>query len=98
MWYSLGIHRRDCLSKQGGNYNPLFKASSETLFRIAADPKHLGARIGITSVLHTWGSAMTHPPHVHMIVPGKPSFFLPVRRIGSFTAGPCRCRQDRPSP
>ena len=37
---------------------------------IAADPKHLGARIGITSVLHTWGSALTHHPHVHMIVPG----------------------------
>jgi hypothetical protein len=51
-------------------YNLLFKASSETLLRIAADPKHLGARIGITSVLHTWGSAMTHHPHVHMIVPG----------------------------
>ena len=57
-----------------------------------ADPKHLGARIGITSVLHTWGSAMTHHPHVHMIVPGggisldgtrwmpcRPGFFLPVR-------------------
>jgi hypothetical protein len=51
-------------------YNLLFKASSETLLRIAADPKHPGARIGITSVLHTWGSAMTHHPHVHMIVPG----------------------------
>src|SRR5688500_1478844 len=51
-------------------YNLLFKASSETLLRIAADPKHLGARIAITSVLHTWGSAMTHHPHVHMIVPG----------------------------
>jgi putative transposase len=56
-----------------------------------ADPKHLGAKIAITSVLHTWGSAMTHHPHVHMIVPGgglspdgerwiaaRPSFFLPV--------------------
>jgi hypothetical protein len=73
-------------------YNLLFKASSETLLRIAADPKHLGARIAITSVLHTWGSAMTHHPHVHMIVPGggiapdgkrwiacRPRFFLPVR-------------------
>src|ERR1700730_2158254 len=61
------------------------------MLRIAADPKHLGARIGITSVSHTWGSAMTHHPHVHMIVPGgglsmdgrrwisrKPDFFLPV--------------------
>ena len=73
-------------------YDLLFKASSETMLRIAADPKHLGARIGITAVLHTWGSAMTHHPHVHMIVPGgglsfdrsrwiaaKPRFFLPVR-------------------
>jgi hypothetical protein len=73
-------------------YDLLFKASSETLLTIAADPKHLGARIGVTAVLHTWGSAMTHHPHVHMIVPGggialdgsrwvagKPSFFLPVR-------------------
>jgi hypothetical protein len=73
-------------------YDHLFKASAETLITIAADPKHLGARIGITSVLHTWGSAMTHHPHVHMIVPGggisldgdrwvscRPGFFLPVR-------------------
>ncbi len=73
-------------------YNLLFKASSEAMLTIAADKRHLGARIGITSVLHTWGSAMTHHPHVHMIVPGgglsldgerwissKPGFFLPVR-------------------
>jgi hypothetical protein len=73
-------------------YDLLFNASRETMLRIAADPKHLGARIGITAVLHTWGSAMTHHPHVHMIVPGggvsldgsrwipcKPDFFLPVR-------------------
>lgn len=72
-------------------YDLLFKAASEAMLTIAADPKHLGARIGITAVLHTWGSAMTHHPHVHMIVPGggvsldgtrwistKPSFFLPV--------------------
>jgi hypothetical protein len=72
-------------------YDLLFKASSETLLTIAADPKHLGANIGITAVLHTWGSAMTHHPHVHMIVPGgglsadgqhwiaaRPTFFLPV--------------------
>jgi hypothetical protein len=72
-------------------YDILFKASAETMLTIAADPKHLGARIAITSVLHTWGSAMTHHPHVHMIVPGgglspdgerwiaaKPNFFLPV--------------------
>ena len=73
-------------------YDLLFKASAETLIAIAADPKHLGARIGVTSVLHTWGSALTHHPHVHMIVPGggisldgeswvacRPGFFLPVR-------------------
>ena len=73
-------------------YDILFKASAETLLTIAADPKHLGARIGITAVLHTWGSALTHHPHVHMIVPGggisldgerwivcRPGFFLPVR-------------------
>jgi len=73
-------------------YNLLFRAASEAMLTIAADPKHLGARIGITAVLHTWGSAMTHHPHVHMIVPGgglaedgsrwlpcRPSFFLPVR-------------------
>jgi Putative transposase/Transposase zinc-binding domain len=73
-------------------YDILFKASAETLITIAADPKHLGARIGVLSVLHTWGSALTHHPHVHMIVPGggisldgerwiacRPGFFLPVR-------------------
>jgi Putative transposase len=73
-------------------YDLLFKASAETLTTIAADPKHLGARVGLTSVLHSWGSAMTHHPHVHMIVPGggisldgerwvacRPGFFLPVR-------------------
>jgi hypothetical protein len=46
------------------------KAAAETTLAIAADPKRLGARIGITAVLHTWGSALTHHPHVHMIVPG----------------------------
>ena len=73
-------------------YRLLFQAASETLLTIAADPKHLGARIGITAVLHTWGSALTHHPHVHCIVPGggmsldgerwvscRPGFFLPVR-------------------
>ena len=73
-------------------YDLLFKAAAETLITIAADPKHLGARIGVLSVLHTWGSALTHHPHIHMIVPGggfsldgsswvscRPSFFLPVR-------------------
>ena len=51
-------------------YDLLFKASAETMLTIAGDPKHLGARIGITSVLHTWGSTLTHHPHVHMIVLG----------------------------
>ncbi len=73
-------------------YGLLFQAAAETLRTIAADPKHLGARIGVTLVLHTWGSAMTHHPHVHGIVPGgglsldgqrwvacQPGFFLPVR-------------------
>ena len=66
-----------------------------TMTTIAADPKHLGARIGITAVLHTWGSAMTHHPHIHMIVPGgglspdgsrwvssRRAFLLPVRVLG----------------
>jgi hypothetical protein len=51
-------------------YDLLFQAASETMATIAADPRHLGVRIGITAVLHTWGSAMTHHPHIHMIVPG----------------------------
>jgi hypothetical protein len=51
-------------------YSILFKATAETLLTIAADPKHLGARIGLTAVLHTWGSALTHHPHIHCIVPG----------------------------
>jgi len=73
-------------------YGLLFKASAQTLLTIAADPKHLGAKIGMTSVLHTWGSAMTHHPHVHVIVPGgglspdgknwigcRSGFFLPAK-------------------
>src|SRR5438309_7413998 len=51
-------------------YGLLFRAASETLLTIAVDPRHLGARIGATAVLHSWGSAMTHHLHVHMIVPG----------------------------
>src|SRR5207302_5628363 len=51
-------------------YDLLMKAAAETTLTIAADSSHLGARIGITAVLHTWGSALTHHPHVHMIVPG----------------------------
>jgi Putative transposase/Transposase zinc-binding domain len=73
-------------------YGLLFDLAAQTLRTIAADPKHLGARIGLTLVLHTWGSALTHHPHVHGIVPGgglaldadrwvpcRPGFFLPVR-------------------
>jgi Putative transposase len=63
----------------------LFKASSETVLTIAADPKHLGACIGILSVLHTWGSAMTHHPHVHMIVPGG-GFSLRWQELGLLPA------------
>ena len=51
-------------------YDLLMKSAAETTLTIAADKKHLGAKIGITAVLHTWGSALTHHPHVHMIVPG----------------------------
>ena len=73
-------------------YGLLFRASAETVMTIAADPKRLGAKVGMTSVLHTWGSALTHHPHIHMIVPGggvssdgkrwvacRPGFFLHVR-------------------
>jgi hypothetical protein len=76
-------------------YDLLFRAASETMVTIAADHRHLGARIGITAVLHTWGSAMTHHPHVNVIVPGggiafdgtrwissRPAFLLPVRVLG----------------
>ena len=59
-------------------YDILFKASAEATLAIAADKRRLGARIGITSVLHTWGSAMTHHPHVHMIVPGGGLSIAPV--------------------
>jgi Putative transposase/Transposase zinc-binding domain len=82
-------------------YDLLFKASSETVLTIAADPKHMGATIGITAVLHTWGSTMTHHPHVHMIVPGggishdgqrwiacrRPRFILPVRVLAKLFRG-----------
>lgn len=83
---SLAFHNKSVI------YGILFQAAAETLLTIAADPKHLGARIGAMLVLHTWGSAMTHHPHVHGIVPGggispdgerwvacRPGFFLPVR-------------------
>jgi hypothetical protein len=81
-------------------YDILFTASAETMTAIAADPKHLGARIGITSVLHTWGSALTHHPHVHMIVPGggiaadgsrwissRPDFLVPVKVLARLFRG-----------
>jgi hypothetical protein len=81
-------------------YDILFTTSAETMTTIAADPGHLGARLGITSVLHTWGSAMTHHPHVHMIVPGggisidgtrwvacRPDFILPVKVLSSMFRG-----------
>ncbi len=77
-------------------YDLLFRAAAQTMMTIAADPRHLGARIGITAVLHTWGSALTHHPHVHMVVPGggialdgsrwiasRPAFLLPVRVLGA---------------
>jgi len=73
-------------------YDLLFRSAAETMLTIAADPRHLGARIGITAVLHSWGSALTHHPHIHMIVPGgglscdgqrwiaaRTRFLLPVR-------------------
>ena len=73
-------------------YNILFNAASQTLLKIGMDQKHLGAKLGVTAVLHTWGSAMTHHPHLHCIVPGgglgkegqgwvscRKGFFLPVR-------------------
>jgi hypothetical protein len=69
--YTLPVPLRDiAYQNKRVIYDLLMKASAETTLTIAADPKHLGARIGITAVLHTWGSALTHHPHVHMIVPG----------------------------
>ncbi|MFL5334410.1 MAG: IS91 family transposase, partial [Geminicoccaceae bacterium] len=81
-------------------YDLLFRAAAETMLTIAADPRHLGARIGITAVLHTWGSAITHHPHIHMIVPGggisldgerwissRAAFLLPVRVLGKLFRG-----------
>ncbi len=81
-------------------YDLLLKVSAETLITIAADPQRLGARIGILSVLHTWGSALTHHPHAHMIVPGggfsldgnswvscRPLFLLPVEVLSALFRG-----------
>jgi hypothetical protein len=77
-------------------YDLLFKAAAEATLTIAADPKRLGARIAITAVLHSWGSAMTHHPHVHMVVAGgglsrdgskwiacRPRYFLPVEVLSA---------------
>jgi hypothetical protein len=77
-------------------YDLLFRASAETTLKIAATPRHLGARIGFMSVLHTWGSTLTHHPHVHMVVPGgglspdgskwiacRPRYFLTVEVLSA---------------
>src|SRR4029434_6876181 len=76
-------------------YAILFRAAAETLATIAADPRHLGAKLGMTMVLHTWGQTLQHHPHVHCGVPGggpsldgtrwitcRPGFLLPVRVLG----------------
>ncbi len=81
-------------------YNILFRASAATLTKIAEDPKHLGAKIGFLSMLHTWGQTMLHHPHIHCVVPGgglsldgsrwvacRPGFFLPVRILSSVFRG-----------
>src|SRR5689334_11525002 len=69
--YTLPAQLRDlAYQNKGLVYGLLMKAAAETTLEIAANPRHLGARLGLTAVLHTWGSAMTHHPHVHMIVPG----------------------------
>ncbi|MCI0721482.1 MAG: IS91 family transposase [Acidobacteria bacterium] len=81
-------------------YNLLFQASSQTLLRIAADPKHLGARIGFLAILHTWGQNLLHHPHLHCVAPGgglapdgrrwvgcRPGFFLPVRVLSRLFRG-----------
>ena len=69
--YTLPSQLRDiAYQNKRAVYNMLMKAAAETTLAIASDPKRLGARIGVTAVLHSWGSALTHHPHVHMIVPG----------------------------
>jgi hypothetical protein len=95
--YTLPAELRDiAYQNKAVVYDLLFKASAETTLTIAADPKHLGARIGFISVLHTWGSALVHHPHVHMIVPGggfspdgsrwiacRPRYFLTVEVLSA---------------
>ncbi len=81
-------------------YSLLFRSAAEALLEVAADPKHLGARLGVLAVLHTWGQQITHHPHVHCIVPGgglspardrwisaRPGFLLPVRVLGRVFRG-----------
>ena len=81
-------------------YDILFRAASETLHKIAAEPQHLGAEIGFFGVLHTWGQNLQHHPHVHFLVPGggiapdgeswiacKPGFFLPVTVLSQLFRG-----------
>src|SRR6195952_179998 len=81
-------------------YDILFRAASETLRTIAADPEHLGAEIGFLGVLHTWGQNLSHHPHIHFLVPGggiardgqswiscRPGFFLPVRVLSRMFRG-----------
>lgn len=88
------------LQNKKAMYAVLLRASAETLQQIAADPKHLGARIGVLSVLHTWGQNLLHHPHVHCVVPGgglspdgdkwvscRPGFFLPVRVLSKVFRG-----------
>src|SRR3977135_4280197 len=85
------VHCSYCPSKQGDRLRHSIPAASETLRTIAADPKHLGAQIGFFAVLHTWGQALFHHPHLHCVVPGggispdgtrwiscRRKFFLPV--------------------
>ena len=81
-------------------YDLLFRAASETLLQIAADPRHLGARIGVLAVLHTWSQNLRHHPHLHCLVPAgglaldhsrwiacRPGFFLPVRVLSRLFRG-----------
>ena len=81
-------------------YGLLFRAASETLSTIARDPKHLGAKIGFTAVLHTWGQTLLHHPHLHCVVPAgglspdqrrwigaREQFFLPVRVLSRLFRG-----------
>ena len=89
-------------------YDILFRAASETLRTIAADPKHLGAEIGFLGVLHTWGQNLLHHPHVHFLVPGggiapdgkgwiacRSGFFLPVRVLSRMFRGLFLCYLDK---